>query len=65
MRDALGFEPGTQLQISVRDGRLEIEAEPTPMRLIEGPNGPVAVADEELGPLSAEDVRDVLEQVRR
>ncbi|HVP03245.1 MAG TPA: AbrB/MazE/SpoVT family DNA-binding domain-containing protein [Solirubrobacteraceae bacterium] len=65
MRDALGLEPGTPLQITVRDGRLEIEPEATAMRIVEGPNGPVIVADRELPPMTADDVRDVLEQVRR
>ena len=65
MRDALGFDPGVPLEISVRDGRLEIEALPTPMRLVEGKRGPVLVPDRRMPALTADDVRDVLEQVRR
>ena len=65
MRDALGFDPGVPLEIAVRDGRLEIEAATTPMRMVEGPNGPVIVADRDLPSMTADDVRDVLEQVRR
>lgn len=64
LRDALGIEPGAPLEISVRDGRLEIEPDPTPMRVVQGPNGVILEADRALPPLTADDVREVLEQVR-
>jgi AbrB family looped-hinge helix DNA binding protein len=65
LRDALGLAPGQPLDIIARDGRLEIVPAPTPMRLVEEGEGVVAVADSELPPLTAELVRDTLEQVRR
>jgi AbrB family looped-hinge helix DNA binding protein len=65
LRDSLGITPGQPLEISVRAGRIEIEAAPTPMTLVREGKGVVAVPDVELPPLTAEMVRDTLEQVRR
>lgn len=65
LRDQLGLQSGQALELRVRDGRLEVEPAPTPMRLERGPHGARAVADAELPPLSAEQVRDTLEQTRR
>ena len=65
MRDALGLVPGQELELEMRDGRLELEVPPTPMRLEERDGGLVAVPLEPLPPLTAEQVRDVLEQTRR
>ncbi|WP_157741186.1 hypothetical protein [Jiangella sp. DSM 45060] len=47
------------------DGRLEIVPTPTPMRLVDEGDGPVAVADVDMPELTTEMVRDVLEQTRR
>ncbi len=47
------------------DSRLEIEIAPTPMRLEKRGKGVVAVAGTPLPTLTAEQVRDTLEQVRR
>lgn len=57
--------PGQSLDIISRDGRLEIVPEPTPMRLVDDGEGAVAVAEVEMPPLTAEKVRETLEQVRR
>ena len=65
LRQALGFNPGQALEMRVSDGRLEIEIAPTPMRLEKRGKGVVAVADTPLPTLTAEQVRDTLEQVRR
>lgn len=65
LRDSLGLTSGQPLEISARDGRLEIVPAPTPMRLVDEGDGVVAVADVEMPPLSAEAVRATLEQVRR
>lgn len=48
----------------VRDGRLEIEPAPVPMRL-DTDGGPRAVADVDRPPLTADQVREALEQTRR
>ena len=65
LRQALGFSPGQALEMRVSNGRLEIEIAPTPMRLEKRGKGVVAVADLPLPKLTAEQVRDTLEQVRR
>jgi AbrB family looped-hinge helix DNA binding protein len=65
MRKALGLKPGQPLEIRAVDGRLEIEIAPTPMRLRKRGKGVVAVWDAELPVLTAEQVRDTLERIRR
>jgi len=65
LRQALGLKAGQSLEIRAGDGRLEIEIAPTPMRLKKRGKGVVAVPQEELPGLSAEQVRDTLERVRR
>lgn len=65
LRSALGLRPGQLLEIRAGDGRLEIEIAPTPMRLEKRGKGVVAVPQEDLPPLTAEQVRETLEQVRR
>ena len=65
IRDELGLVPGQEIEVSVRDGRVELEPVPTPMRLVG--RGRTARAEPEvaLPPLTAEQVRDTLERVRR
>ena len=65
LRQALGLKPGQALEIRAGDGRLEIEIAPTPMRLKKRGKGVVAVPDAGLPTLTAEQVRDTLEHVRR
>ena len=65
LRQALGFGPGQALEMRVSDGRLEIDIAPTQMRLEKRGKGVVAVADTPLPTLTAEQVRDTLERVRR
>lgn len=65
LRQALGLKPGQALEIRAGDGRLEIEIAPTPMRLKKRGKGVVAVPDAQLPALTADQVRDVLERVRR
>jgi AbrB family looped-hinge helix DNA binding protein len=65
LRDALGVKPGQILDLQVRDGRLEIEIAPTPMRLERKDDTVFAVPLEPLPPLTADQVRDTLEQIRR
>jgi AbrB family looped-hinge helix DNA binding protein len=64
-RDALRLEPGQELELYVRDGRLEAEIPATPMRLERTRAGVVAVPERALPQLTADQVRDTLEQVRR
>jgi AbrB family looped-hinge helix DNA binding protein len=65
LRDELGFRSGQQLELNAVDGRLEIEHQRTPMRLEPRGKRLVAVADGEMPTLTAETVRETLEQVRR
>jgi AbrB family looped-hinge helix DNA binding protein len=65
LRQALGLKPGQALEIRAGDGRLEIEIAPTPMRLKKRGKGVVAVPEASLPALTAEQVRDTLERLRR
>jgi AbrB family looped-hinge helix DNA binding protein len=65
LRDALGLTGGQSLEITERDGRLEIVPAPTPMRLVDEGDGVIAVADVDMPVLTADMVRDTLERTRR
>ena len=65
LRQALGLKPGQPLEIRSVDGRLEIEIAPTRVHLKKHGKGVVAVPDAELPLLTAEQVRDTLERIRR
>ena len=65
LRLALGLKPGQPLEIRAGDGRLEIEIASTPMRLKKRGKTLVAVPETKLPPLTAEQVRDTLERIRR
>lgn len=65
LRDALGLTAGQPLEITERDGHLEIVPAPTPMGLVDDGNGVVAVADADMPVLTTEMVRDTLERARR
>jgi AbrB family looped-hinge helix DNA binding protein len=65
LRRTLGLRPGQVLEIRASDGRLEIEAVPTPMQLKKRGKHSVAVPDEKLPPLTVDQVRETLERIRR
>lgn len=65
LRQALGLRPGQPLEIRSGDGRLEIEIAATPMQLRKRGKGLVAVPNTKLPALTAEQVRDTLERIRR
>jgi AbrB family looped-hinge helix DNA binding protein len=65
LRQALGLKAGQVLEIRAGDGKLEIEIAATPMKLKKRGKGVVAVPQQELPELSAEQVRETLERVRR
>ena len=65
LRQALGLNPGQSLEIRAGDGRLEIEIASTPMQLKKRGKGVVAVPNAELPVLTADQVRDTLERIRR
>lgn len=65
LRLALGFKPGQALEARATDGRLELEVAPTAMKLKRRGKGVVAVPDQRLPRLTADQVRETLERVRR
>lgn len=65
LRERLGLSPGRAVAIRERDGRIEIEPAPTPMTLVKGKGGPVAVPDRPLPPLTDAIVRATIESTRR
>jgi AbrB family looped-hinge helix DNA binding protein len=65
LRDEAGLQGGTEVEVELRDGRIEIEPALVPMRLVVRDGRPVIEADRELPPLTDEDVRDILERTRR
>jgi AbrB family looped-hinge helix DNA binding protein len=65
LREALGLKPGQELEVRAGDGRLEIEIAATPMRLEKRGKGMVAVPQGKLPALTADEVRETLERVRR
>jgi len=65
IRDRLGLTGGQVVEIEERDGRIEIEAAPTFMTLVDQEGGPVAVPEEDLPPLTDDIVRTTIERTRR
>ena len=66
MRDRLGLTAQAAIEIRERDGRLEIEAAPTPMSLVRrGRKGRVAVPARKLPALTDDIVRDTIDRTRR
>lgn len=65
MRDELGWSGGSEVEISLVDGHVEVDVVPTPVRLVRRDGRLVAVADREMPPLTAEMVRETLEKIRR
>ena len=63
LRDELGFAAGTELELAAVNGALEVRV-PSRVRVEDGPQGARFVADE-AGPLSAAQVRELMEQGRR
>lgn len=66
MRDELGLDGGVEIEITLVDGHIEIDRPPARMWLERNEEGfLVARTDRELPPLTADKVREVLEQIRR
>lgn len=65
LRQALDLKPGQPLEIRAGDGRLEIEVAPTPLKLLKRGKGVVAVPATNLPKLTADQVRETIERIRR
>ena len=65
LRDELGLRGGQELEITARDGHLEVDVPSVEMRLEDRDGIASAVPAEPLPPLTAEQVREALERIRR
>jgi AbrB family looped-hinge helix DNA binding protein len=66
LRQAAALEPGQELEIVERDGRIEIEPVSVPMELVERDGFLAAeVPGDEAPTLTADEVRELLERTRR
>jgi AbrB family looped-hinge helix DNA binding protein len=65
VRDAAGIEPGMQLQVRCREGRIEIEPRRRPVRIEKRGRLQVAVPVEKGEPLTRESVRAAQRRARR
>jgi AbrB family looped-hinge helix DNA binding protein len=65
LREALGWRAGQELELRAGDGRLEVAVAPTTVKLAKRGKGVVAVPAEDLPALTAEQVRETLERLRR
>jgi AbrB family looped-hinge helix DNA binding protein len=65
VRERLGLTPGTRVELVEADGHLEIAPAATPMHLAEVGGQLVAVPEQGLPTLTAEQVRRVVEAQRR
>lgn len=65
VRHRLGLTGGQELDVVERDGSIEISPLATPVRLVSREGVLVAEPDRPLPALTAEEVRDTLEHVRR
>jgi len=63
LRDELGLGPGAEVEVSAVDGHLEV-AIPSRVHVEEGPYG-VRFAADSAEPLTAEQVRELMERGRR
>lgn len=64
IRDAAGLAPGTEVEVELHDGRVEIEPTPVEFRLVRRDGWTYIEADRELAPITTDDVRDLLERIR-
>ena len=65
LRDELGLRAGQEIEVSVRDGHIEIAPVSARVRLVERDGVMVAEPENELPVLTTEAVRDTLDRVRR
>jgi AbrB family looped-hinge helix DNA binding protein len=65
MRDEIGLTAGAEVEVELHDGRIEIEPTSVDSRLVIRNGHPVFETDVEMPVLTAGEVRDVLERIRR
>jgi AbrB family looped-hinge helix DNA binding protein len=66
MRDELGLRGGDEVELTIREGRIELEPSSKPVLLVERDGFLAAeIEEDESAPLTASEVRDLLERLRR
>jgi hypothetical protein len=65
LRDELGVDGPTDLELTASDGRLELTVADVPARVEERDGFPVIVADQPMEPMSTTETRAAIERVRR
>ncbi len=65
VRNEARIRPGTPLEVRWRDGRIEIEPQPLPVRLVRKGRLLVAVPDNRVEPLAADTVERTRRALRR
>jgi len=65
LREELRLRGGQEIEVTLRDGHIEIEPAPTSMRLVRRKGVLTAEPETSLPRLTAGEVRDVLDRARR
>lgn len=65
LRVRLALGDGGDVEVTERDGVIEIQPVPAEVELVPGEGGPVARPRDHLPPLTDDDVRETLEHLRR
>jgi bifunctional DNA-binding transcriptional regulator/antitoxin component of YhaV-PrlF toxin-antitoxin module len=65
LRDELGINGPTELEVAARDGVIELAVADLPARVEEREGVPVIVADGAVPPLSVDETRAAIDRVRR
>ena len=65
LRDAMRWGEGATVDLRLEDGRLIVEAAPVRKEVVEGPHGPILRATQDVPRLTADEVRAMLEDLRR
>jgi AbrB family looped-hinge helix DNA binding protein len=65
LREAAGLRAGAEVEVTLRNGCIEIDPAPPTARLVERNGRLVFEAEHEVPVLTADEVRDIVERVRR
>lgn len=65
IREALSLKPGHPLNVSVVEGHIELEPTYLPVKMVEREGILIAEPQEAIPPITAEEIREALEQVRK
>ncbi len=65
LREELGVDGPTDLELTASDGRLELTVADVPAHVEEQDGFPVIVTDEPMAPMSTTETRTAIERVRR